>query len=292
MTAQSINRTKRQCQDMSAPSFHNIIRLVALMLISATPAHAGVPDEAFKSPMWETLSDRYFGNATVVFDDRVKVNVPPVVENQAQVPVTADARLIEGVKKLIVFADLNPIQLALELEPIKAKAFVAFRMKIEQATPVRAAALTEDGVWHVGGVFLNAAGGGCTAAPKANGGVSWFDTLGETQGRLWREKDGSVRARFRISHPMDTGLGQDNTPAYYIEKVEAKEPEGATLARLSMFEPVSQNPTLTLVVDLPRQDQGLNIDSRDNNGKIYRANLNAPWRKNRNDQRQESLSAP
>ncbi|MFA7308044.1 MAG: quinoprotein dehydrogenase-associated SoxYZ-like carrier [Hyphomicrobium sp.] len=277
---------------MSVLSSYNIVRLAALMLTSVTPTHAGVPDEAFKSPMWETLSERYFGQATVVFDDRVKVTVPPIVENQAQVPVTADARLIDGVKKLIVFADLNPIQLALELEPIKAKAFVAFRMKIEQATPVRAAALTEDGVWHVGGVFLNAAGGGCTAPPKANGGVSWFDTLGETQGRLWQEKDGSVRARFRISHPMDTGLGQGNTPAYYIEKVEAKEAAGTTLARLAMFEPVSQNPTLTLVVDLPRQDPGLNIDSRDNNGKIYRANLIAPWRQSRNDQPEGSLSAP
>ncbi|AGK58670.1 hypothetical protein HYPDE_34993 [Hyphomicrobium denitrificans 1NES1] len=269
-----------------------IIRLTALMLLAAMPARAEVLKDAFNSPMWEMLSERYFGQAAVIFDDRVKVSVPPIVENQAQVPITADARMLDGVKKLIVFADLNPIQLALELEPIKAKAFVAFRMKIEQATPVRAAALTEDGVWHVGGVFLNAAGGGCTAPPKDNGGVSWFDTLGETQGRLWQEKDGSVRARFRISHPMDTGLGRDNTPAYYIEKVEAKEPAGATLARLAMHEPVSQNPTLTLVVDLPRQDQGLDIDSRDNNGTIYRANLAAPWRQSHDDQREGSLNAP
>jgi len=270
----------------------SIIRLAALMLLAATPARAEVLKDTFNSPMWEMLSERYFGKAAVVFDDRIKISVPPIVENQAQVPITADASLLDGVKKLIVFADLNPIQLALELEPIKAKAFVAFRMKIEQATPVRAAALTEDGVWHVGGVFLNAAGGGCTAPPKANGGVSWFDTLGETQGRLWPEKDGSVRVRFRINHPMDTGLGRDNTPAYYIDQIEAKEPAGATLARLAMYEPVSQNPTVTLVVDLPRQDQGLDIDSRDNNGTSYRASLIAPWRQSRNDLREGASSAP
>jgi len=277
---------------MTSTSSRNVIRLVALMLLAATPTRADIIKDPFNSPMWETLSERFFGQATVIFDDRVKVSVPPIVENQAQVPITADASMIEGVKKLIVFADLNPIQLALELEPIKAKAFVAFRMKIEQATQVRAAALTEDGVWHVGGVYLDAAGGGCTAPPKANGGVSWYDTLGETQGRLWQEKDGSVRARFRISHPMDTGLGQNNTPAYYIEKVEAKEPAGATLALLAMHEPVSQNPTLTLVVDLPHQDQGLDIDSRDNNGTIYRANLAAPWRQSLKGQREGSLNAP
>lgn len=262
------------------------------MFVAVTPVHAEALKDVLNSPMWETLSERYFGQATVVFDDRVKVGVPPIVENQAQVPVTADASMIEGVKKLIVFADLNPIQLALELEPIKAKAFVAFRMKVEQATPVRAAALTEDGVWHVGGVYLDAAGGGCTAPPKANGGVSWYDTLGETQGRLWQEKDASVRVRFRISHPMDTGLGQNNTPAYYIEKVEAKGPAGATLASLSMYEPVSQNPTITLVVDLAREDRGVDIDSRDNNGKIYRASLTAPWRQSRNDQREGAVNVP
>ncbi len=51
-----------------------------------------------------------------------------------------------------------------------------------------------------------------------------------------------------------------------------------TLARLSMYEPVSQNPTITLVVDLGRDGKGVDIDSRDNNGKIYRASLLAPWR--------------
>jgi len=273
-----------------ANPYRHIVWLAALMFGAATPGQAETLKDTFNSPMWEMLSQRYFGQAAVVYDDRVKVSVPPIIENQAQVPVTADARTLPGVKKMIVFADLNPIQLALELEPLKAQAFVAFRMKIEQATPVRAAALTEDGVWHVGGVFLNAAGGGCTAPPKANGGVSWYDTLGETQGRLWQEKDGSVRARFRISHPMDTGLGQTNTPAYYIEKIEAKEPAGATLARLATYEPVSQNPTLTLVVDLPRKYQSLDIDSRDNNGTIYRAKLSAPWRQSLSDQREGALS--
>ena len=43
-----------------------------------------------------------------------------IVENQAQVPVTADARALPGVKKLVVVADLNPIQHVLTLSPEKA----------------------------------------------------------------------------------------------------------------------------------------------------------------------------
>lgn len=254
-------------------AIHFAMTAFVLLFLSAAPARAREIDDPLKSPMWKTLSERYFGTAPVVLDDRVKVSVPSIIENQAQVPVTADARTIDDVIKLIVFADLNPIQLTLELEPRKAKAFAAFRMKIEQSTPVRAAALTRDGTWHVGGIYLTAAGGGCTAPPKDNGGVSWFDTLGNSQGRLWREGDGSVRARFSISHPMDTGLGGDNTPAYYIETLEAKDPSGNILAHIAMFEPVSQNPTLTLILDMPHEADELSIDSRDNNGVIFRSKL-------------------
>lgn len=63
----------------------------------------------------------------------------------------------------MVFAELNPIHKVLEMEPLRADARIGFRIKVQQATPVRAAALTDDGVWHVGGRVVEAAGGGCTA---------------------------------------------------------------------------------------------------------------------------------
>ena len=138
-------------------------RLAALALFLAAglnPAFGAPPNDPLKSPMWGQMVASLMPDAPIVFDDRIKVIVPSVVENQAQVPVTVDARGVEGVQKLIVFADLNPLQHVLTLTPSKAAAYISFRMKIEQATPVRAAGLTGDGTWHVGGVFLDAAGGG------------------------------------------------------------------------------------------------------------------------------------
>ena len=241
------------------------------------PVRADLQVDPLNSPMWDTLAKRFFDGAPVVFDARVKIVVPSITENQAQVPVTADARQVQGVTKMIVFADLNPIQHVLTLTPNKAQAYVSFRMKVEQATPVRAAALDGNGVWHVGGVFLEAAGGGCSAPAMARKDADWSETLGQSHGKMYRDADGTTRARLRVRHPMDTGLAKDNTPAYYIERVEARAASGEPLASIEMFEPVAEDPTLTLLFRLPQSESGVDIDSRDNNGGTYRSRLPAPW---------------
>ncbi len=255
------------------------ILLAAFLTLSAATADAAeLPSDPLHSSMWTTLAERYFAGAQVEFDDRVKIIVPSITENQAQVPVTADARAVPEVVKMIVFADLSPIQHVLTLTPAKAAPYVSFRMKVEQATPVRAAALTSDGVWHVGGVYLDASGGGCSANAMARGDADWTETRGQTQAKLWREVDGMTRARLRVRHPMDTGLAKDNTPAYYIERMDMRGATGEPLATIEMFEPVSEDPTLTLLLRLPATDATLELEGRDNNGGIYKSSIPAPGR--------------
>ena len=253
--------------------------LVVMVVVMAPAIGAGPAADPLQSPVWKDLAKKTFGNAEILFDDRVKVLVPSVVENQAQVPITADARALPNVEKIIIIADLNPIQHVLTLNPLpgKAEAFISFRMKVEQATPVRAAALTSDGVWHIGGVFLDASGGGCSSPAMARGDADWTDTLGNAQGRMWRKADGAARLRFRVRHPMDTGLAKDNTPAFFIEKFDLKGAGGEPLASLEMFEPVSEDPTVTMELRVPPSDASVHIDGRDNNGTIYRSTVPAPW---------------
>jgi len=244
--------------------------------LHASAAFAGTPDDPLKSPAWPLLAKRTFGDAPIVFDERVKVIVPSIVEDQTQAPITVDARGIDGVEKLVVIADLNPIQHVVTLIPISAAPYISLRMKVEQGTPVRAAALTSDGVWRLGGVYLDAAGGGCTAPAMARKDADWTETVGRTQGRLWRETGGLTRARFRMRHPMDTGLAKNVSPAFYIERLALKGSGGSRLATIESFEPLSEDPTLTLLVRLPSVDAGLDIEGRDNNGRVYRASLPAP----------------
>lgn len=255
-----------------------LVVFVVAMMSWLVPAVADMPADPLNSPMWDMLAKRYFGDAEVVFDERIKVTVPSITENQAQVPVTADARALQGVTKMIVFADLNPIQHVLTLTPQAAAPYVSFRMKVEQATPVRAAALGADGIWRVGGIYLDATGGGCSAPAMARKDADWSETRGQAQGKLWRDADGMARARFRVRHPMDTGLAKDNTPAYFIEHVDVRSSGGEPLATLEMFEPVAEDPTLTLLLRVPASEGAVDINSRDNNGGSYRSRLIAPWR--------------
>lgn len=265
--------------------FSFAIALFLAILITISPSSAEPGNDPLGSIMWTEMTEQFFGDAPVVFDDRVKVLVPELVENQAQVPVTADARALHGVKKMVIFADLNPIQHVATLGVNQAAPFLALRMKVEQATPVRAAALTDDGVWHVGSVFLDAAGGGCSAPAMARQDADWSETVGHAQGKLYRELDGMVRARFRVRHPMDTGLARDNTPSFFIENLDFRSKDGMQLATLELREPVSEDPTLTVLVRLPLSDSGLLIDGRDNHGEIYHSVIPATWR-------QSAVTAP
>lgn len=250
------------------------------LLCTGQVAHANGATDPLSSPVWRDIARKILGAGDIVFDDRVKVIIPPVVENQAQVPVTADARLVPNVTKLLIITDLNPIQHVLTLTPVvgKSEAYISMRLKVEQATPVRAAAQTSDGIWHVGSVFLEAAGGGCSSPAMARGDADWSKTLGETQGRIWREANGNARLRLRMRHPMDTGLAKDNTPAFYIEQLTLKDGAGADVGKLELFEPVAEDPTLTLLIKNASTSGDITVLGRDNNGTVLRSIVSSPWK--------------
>ncbi len=250
------------------------VAVAAPSVRAAEPAaKAGIPADPLQSGKWADLAARYLGDAPIVFDDRVRIIVPGIVENQAQVPIAADARALSGVSRLVVIADNNPIEHVLTLRPGQAAAYVSFRMKVEQGTPMRVAALADDGKWHVGAVFLDAAGGGCSQPALARKDADWSATVGNTQARAWREVDGSARLRLRLRHPMDTGLAKDNTPAYFIERLEARGPGGEALAALELFEPVSEDPMLTLMLRPGAGAARVELEARDNNGGVFRSSV-------------------
>lgn len=225
--------------------------LLALVFGAGCGVQAGapaVPVDPLNSPGWGTIHGRYFKDQVVVFDERVKVVAPTSAEDPLDVPVQISAQGLEDVVEMLVVADLNPIQKILSFEPLQAAPNLAFRFKVEQSTPIRAAARTRDGVWHVGGVWLNAAGGGCTAPSYASADPVWQTRLNEVSGRAWPSADrGSQRLRLRVVHPMDTGLAS-GIPAFYIDRITVSDAKGTPLARIHTFEPIAENPVLSLDV--------------------------------------------
>lgn len=191
------------------------------------------------------MVQRHLDGGPVRFDDRVKVRMPPSAEDPLSVPVEVRVEGLGEVQEIRLIADLNPIPLILSFVPTRAEPAIAFRFKVEQSTPVRAAARTPDGVWHVGGGWLSAAGGGCTAPSHGTGGGMWRDQLNHVSGALWPREDGHSRLKLRVMHPMDTGLAS-GIPVFHIESLRVLDADGRELALVKTYEPVSENPVLSL----------------------------------------------
>lgn len=240
---------------------HARLAVAALVLASLCAPAAAAPRDPLDSPVWDAMRQRYLGEGELRFDERVRVDLPPAAENPLAVPVEVHAALPD-VRRIVVIADLNPIPKMIDYTPVNAAPSIAFRFKVEQSTPVRAAVQTGDGIWHVGGVWLTAGGGGCTAPSQGTGSGQWQDHLGEVSARLWPEADGGEHLKLRVIHPMDTGLA-GGIPVFHIEHLTFSDESGAALAQLKLYEPVAENP----LIDVHLATRGaVRVDGVDTNG--------------------------
>jgi len=241
-----------------------------LATIAAVPAHAALPADPLGSPMWQRLGKTLFGDAPVRFDPRVRVIFPDIAENQRQFPVAIDARGIAGVKRILLFADLNPIPLAVDYTLDAAQPYFSTRIKLDQRTPVRGAVQLADGSWLVSGGWIDAAGGGCSLPPISRVKGDWAEHLGEVRG-VARWGTGGMRIRLAFRHPMDTGL-IDNIPAYNLEEVALTGGEGRRFGDLRIEASVAEDPEFTMIVDASQNEEVV-MAGRDTNGIDYTARL-------------------
>lgn len=255
-------------QQVSRFSASSLIALILLLAGSALAAD--FPTDPLDSPVWKAMAAKHLGaDARIVFDDRVQVLAPAAAENAVATPVEVRAPTLPDVQKIVVFADLNPITKILEYYPVQAEPTIAFRFKIQRATPVRAAMRTADGVWHVGGQWISAQGGGCTTPSMASGSQLWLSRLADVDGAIWPRASSNQRLRLRVIHPMDTGLVA-NIPAFYITDITLSSADGNVLARLNPSEPVSENPVIS--VNLNHRGPVV-VSGRDNNGNRIHATV-------------------
>jgi len=240
--------------------------LTVVGLLAGTSLSAGEPDP-LGSVNWEGVRDYAFGTAPVVFDDKhVILDVPRKVEDGGQVPVAVRVIGLGDVREIVVLADLNPAPRAVTFHPLLAEPRLAMRIKVNEATAVRAAALTSDGVWHVSGANVDAPGGGCTTASASQSAQSWKTQLNRVQAQVWHRIDNGDRLRLRIIHPMNTGF-VTNIPAFFIDHLVVKTAEGRIVAEMAPAEPMAENPTIT--VDLTKAGssaQGYVVEWSDTDG--------------------------
>ncbi|WP_271407502.1 quinoprotein dehydrogenase-associated SoxYZ-like carrier [Pseudomonas sp. Q1-7] len=238
------------------------------MLGCVAPLRAA--QDPVESVMWDYFHQRLLGGQPFVHDPGVVLEAPPFAEDARQVPIQVDARALAGsVVKIMAWAELNPIPRIFIFQPGERVApLLAIRIRVEQATPLRAAVLTRDGLWHVGSTRIDAAGGGCTAPSLVRAQAGWEDRLGQVRGGRFAKGE-SNRLRLRIDHPMDNGL-TGGIPEFFLDQAELRDAQGTVLATLELFPAVSENPTISLEM---RGREEAQLWLRDNHGNEFEASL-------------------
>lgn len=267
------------------------VAILFIVLVTAGTIAAAAPDpfegDPFKSFQWAGMKKEFIPGAKVVFDARVTVAGPQYADDPMNVPISIAVDGLKDVEKIMVLVDRNPIRKVLEYFPVDVLPRIAFRFKLEQASPVRVLAKTKDGVWHVGGTWVESAGGGCTVAGATRSDGSWSQTLGLVSGKVFTSEGETPlqskaagassnsdlsRLKLRIMHPMDTGL-VGGIPAFYLNKLQVADAQGRVLLRVNLFEPVSENPVFSF--DFDKLDAStLVLTGTDNNGNRVHANIN------------------
>ncbi|WP_313060643.1 quinoprotein dehydrogenase-associated SoxYZ-like carrier [Pseudomonas rhodesiae] len=230
-------------------------------------AHA-VEVDPVPSVMWAFYHKQLLADAPFVFDARVKLLAPPFAEDARQVPLEIDARAFKGhVVRILAWAELNPLPKIVDFQPKEGVLpWLALRIRIEQATPLRAAVLTDDGIWHVGSALIDAAGGGCTAPSVVRSQPGWEEHLGEVLGGRYPRGEFS-RVRVQVAHPMDNGL-VGGIPEFFINHGQLRGQDNQVLAELELFPAVSENPNLAFDIEAPGPTR---LVLRDNSGNEFDA---------------------
>ncbi len=245
------------------------LAILAVLALTATTAQAGERDP-LQSALWEELSADYLGDGPVVYDYMVKLIIPRTVEDAFSVPVVVKlSDRIDPIEEVIVIAENNPIQVAARIFLRRTIRAVGMNIRLEQTTPVRAAARDSNGVWHVAGVKVEVMNpGGCTAG----GGEAGESPLGNIAMKRFKRPDRSTRLKVGITHPMHTGLAPDDDgeiiPAYYVDTLTVEDTAGP-IADLVTWAAIASDPNFFF--DLPDSLQSVRVTASDSSGLDFEA---------------------
>jgi sulfur-oxidizing protein SoxY len=221
--AQAYNARKSSLQPAGQPSMflRNLSAGVAVWLALSGAGWAQDVDlEA--SPVWQKVrADLFSGMPIATGDNVIALETPKRAEDAAVVPIAIRAQFPQAenhsIAKLWLIIDNNPSPIAaiFTFTQASGRADIETRIRVEQYTPIRAIALTNDGTLHMSAHYIKASGG--CSAPSSKDGAAAQATLGKMRLRV---DDPLATGRpalvqLMISHPNDSGLAMDQLTRTY-----------------------------------------------------------------------------
>ena len=114
------------------------------------------------SPIFDDLIKSIVADEKYIFDDdNIILKVPDFADNPFQVPIYVNGMKILNAKRLVLFADYNPISNIIDMKLEHLLPVISTNIKVAQETPLRALILDDKHIGHVGIKNIKSSGGGC-----------------------------------------------------------------------------------------------------------------------------------
>ena len=154
------------------------VRLSVLVLAALCASHALATAE--EDALWmDGIKSAYFGERPIIeSDELIVLEAPKRAENAAIVPIAITAKIPQTqeryIKTVWLIADRNPGPLAgkFEFAPASGRVDLALRIRLNEYTPLRAVAETNDGELYMSRRFVKASGGSVWHKPQSAPGRS------------------------------------------------------------------------------------------------------------------------
>ena len=201
-----------------------------------------------------SIKDQYLGkDEKFLNNSKIKIIIQDEIDEAHEVSMVVKIpNNLKNTSKIFILVDNNPIQLVTKIFPKKPLKSVGFNIRMEQDSYVRAIILDDNNIWNIASkkVVVKSPGGCSLPACDPTKEVCEPSELGKIVMHKYKRSTGNWRLKFKINHPMDTGLVTDPNsgkiiPEYHVNWIYFQNPKGE-LAKAQTFGALSANPTFIL----------------------------------------------
>ena len=252
--------------------------VLALMTSSAQAANKSL-DEFWN----QTIRPAYFGDRSIQdSDDIIALEAPKRAADPAIVPISIKAGFPQTeqryIKTITLIIDKNPVPFAARFTftPKSGRADLALRIRVNQYSPVRAIAETNDGSLYMSSRFVKASGG-CSAPPGADLQTA-LARIGNMKLKTPEEaiQNQPLLTQLMVSHPNITGMQMDQVtrlfmPPHFVKEIKVTfDGEPVLVAETDIA--ISENPSFRFYF-VPERDGELVAEIVDSKGQRFTENF-------------------
>ncbi|MEL6478404.1 MAG: quinoprotein dehydrogenase-associated SoxYZ-like carrier [Pseudomonadota bacterium] len=201
------------------------MRILALIGIIGALAVGPAGAAGYKTVHWPDLQAEIYGSAEIqAAGERIVLEAPRRSPNDAEVPVTVSARLLdgEGIRSVTLIIDENPMPVSAvwTFDQPRQSVELGANMRFNGPSPLRAVIETTGGARYMTERFVKTSGLAACSAPPVGDPKAALATIGQMQ--LFdktppsRATPNRLFARLEMKHPQHTGMQMDQITLHYI----------------------------------------------------------------------------